>query len=132
MSSKNAHLNDTVDRFVGYILDKMGDPHVVIGPWCWKPSDGADSKLWYFMVSTCDKKGEWRTDQVCSHDREDRALFTLALLYVSRERQKPLIMHDFDDELRAIKWCEMLWPGKRISRVRQAVEAERANEARAT
>ena len=38
----------------------------------------------------------------------------------------PILIHDTDDELYMAKFCEMLWPGDRITQVRKAVEAERA------
>jgi hypothetical protein len=34
-------------------------------------------------------------------------------------------MHDFDDELAMLRWAEAQWPGAKIAKLRQAVEAER-------
>lgn len=36
----------------------------------------------------------------------------------------PLLLHTFDDEIDFAKWCEMLWPGERVTRMRKAVEKE--------
>jgi len=36
----------------------------------------------------------------------------------------PRVIHDVDDVVVAVRLCEQLWPGKRITALRQAVEAE--------
>jgi hypothetical protein len=50
---------------------------------------------------------------------ELRASVMLALV-----QRRPLVIHDMDDEIAMVRLCEMLWPGKRISKLRAAVEAE--------
>jgi hypothetical protein len=43
--------------------------------------------------------------------------------------RRPLVIHSMDDELQMAKWCEMLWPGERITKLRKGIEAERAEAA---
>jgi hypothetical protein len=38
---------------------------------------------------------------------------------------KPVVIHDFDDELAMVRFCEILWPGKRVAKIRAEIEAER-------
>jgi hypothetical protein len=40
--------------------------------------------------------------------------------------RRPLVVHDFDDELEMTRFCEALWPGPKIKKLREAVEAEYA------
>lgn len=123
----------SVASVVDYALRVAGDNQVVVGPLCWQPSDGAASKVWYFILSTCEKKRGWRCDQVCvprgeDEDREfyrDRVLMELAT-------RRPLIVHDVDDEVYMARLCEALWPGERISRIRKEIEADYANRKNGT
>jgi hypothetical protein len=38
--------------------------------------------------------------------------------------RKPLVIHDVGDEVTMARLCESLWPGERVAKLRQAVEAE--------
>lgn len=46
----------------------------------------------------------------------------LILEFISR---RPIVMHDFDDELRFIRYCEAVWPCPKTSRLRAEIERER-------
>ena len=120
-------LSGSMEGFCAYILGKMADRNLVVGPWCWMPSDGTKSKIWYFMVSTCDTGGEWRSDQICA-DEDVRGLFVAEMAKQAHERKLNLIFHTFEDELDAIRFCEIVWPGDRVSRIRKAIEHERQAE----
>ena len=37
---------------VAYLLTDMVGNQVVVGPLLWQPSDGLDSKQWYFVIAT--------------------------------------------------------------------------------
>ena len=36
-----------------------------------------------------------------------------------------LVVHDTGDELQMVRLCETIWPGERVTKLRQAIEAER-------
>jgi len=107
-----------------HILKGADDINVVVGPVCWRPSDGTSSKMWYFVVATSETRRGFRCDQLVigegADPHEGRAAFMLALA-----NRGPLVVHDTDDELYMAKLCEALWPGERISNLCKTVEAER-------
>jgi hypothetical protein len=114
---------EAFDLMADHLLDEAGDINVVIGPVVHPPvgQDGPD----YFMVATSEKDRGFRSDQISIGEGYDgeamRAGIAMALV-----RRKPIVIHDVDDELYMAKLCEMLWPGERITRLREAIEAERA------
>ncbi|MFZ3328960.1 MAG: hypothetical protein WA231_25175 [Methylocella sp.] len=114
---------EAFDLMAKHLLEKSDDLNVIIGPAVHPPigQDGPD----YFIVATSEKNRGFRCDQISvgeGYNRETmRAGLVMALI-----RRKPIVIHDTDDELYMAKLCEMLWPGKRITRLREAVEAERA------
>jgi hypothetical protein len=110
-----------VDAIVDHCLEGANDCNVVVGPLCWRPTDGTSSRYWYFIVATSEKARGFRCDQV-QGDEEDR----MAVLLSLATRRPPLIIHVMDNEVDMARWCELLWPGKRISRLRKQVEAETA------
>jgi hypothetical protein len=119
--------DQSVSDIVAYLLKKMGDDlHVVVGPLCWQPSDGTNAKMWYFIVATADKQRRFHCDQLIGPDEIEAAklIRTAVMLALSRP-PSPLVIHDMDDELQMARLCEVLWPGKRISKLRASVEAER-------
>ena len=42
----------------------------------------------------------------------------------------PMVLHEFDDELRFAEFCEAMWPCERTTRIRAGVEPERAEDPR--
>jgi hypothetical protein len=38
--------------------------------------------------------------------------------------RKPLVIHEVEDEVTMARLCERLWPGERVTKLRQAVEDE--------
>jgi hypothetical protein len=116
-------LERTLKQIVDHVLCGSNDVHVVVGPLAWQPSDGTASKSWYFVVATSEEGRGFRCDQitVALDDREGcRTSFILALA-----SRPPCVIHDMADELSAAKLCEMLWPGERITKIREQIEAER-------
>jgi hypothetical protein len=124
----------SVAQIVDYALRGSSDRQVVVGPLLWRSSDGEASKIWYFIVSTCEKKRGWRCDQVSipPGDEEDRELYRARVLSALATRHmtgrhRPLVIHDVGDEVYMARLCETLWPGERISRIRKEVEADYAS-----
>lgn len=119
---------DAIAAFADSMLHGTGKaPNVAIGPVVWGIDDGHDARHWYFIVASIGaKKGELRIDQfkIGPDDRDlaeqARAALSLALL-----QRRPIVVHDFDDELALAKWCEALCPGKRSRRIREDLERER-------
>jgi hypothetical protein len=105
-------------------LSGANDIHVVLGPIVWRPSDGT-SKHWYFIIATSEADRGFRCDQVGGNDRETVKEVRAGVL-VELIQHRPLVIHDTDDELYMARLCEGLWPGKRIAKIRQQLEAERA------
>jgi hypothetical protein len=121
----------TIADIVAFTLSDAGDPHVVVGPLCNQRSDGTSARRWYFCISTCDRSRAWRTDSVTmaaspGADPDDIAVMerTRAALIKRPAAYPPRVIHDVDDEIAAVRLCEQLWPGERITVLRQAVEAE--------
>jgi hypothetical protein len=118
-------ITEAIDLAIDHALRDAISPHVVVSPLVLGP-DGRPPR--YFMICTCDKNG-FRSDQVILQTKDDRAgdecsraSFLLALVL----RRPPLVVHDTADELDALKICEALWPGEKITRLRKDTEAERA------
>ncbi len=118
----------TMEKAVDYILRDTNDINVVVGPTCWRPSDGMAARVWYFVVSTSECGRGWRCDQLVIPPSSDKVAFRAEFL-LELVRRKPLVIHDTDDELYAARLCETLWPGERITRIRKTIEAERATDA---
>jgi hypothetical protein len=114
----------TARQIVDYVLKGSNDINVVVGPLLWQPSDGVGgSKRWYFVIATSDERG-FRCDMVNvdAQEREQMRMEVMAELV----QRRPLIIHDMGDEVEMARWCEVLWPGKRIAAVRKQVEADYA------
>ena len=74
--------------------------------------------------------GSFRLDGFhCGNDRDlaERSRIALMVEFVFR---RPLIVHEFDDELRFAEFCETMWPCERTTRIRTDVERERAEDPR--
>jgi hypothetical protein len=109
-----------------FILGKSADKQIFVGPLVWQPSDGIQPKVRYFMVCTGDNNREFHCDRVVCEDKGHRVGFIQALISLS-SHEAPIILHNMDDELDMAHWCEELWPGEKITRIRRALEEERAN-----
>lgn len=113
-------------KFLDHVLAKSADVQVVVGPVAWQP-DGA-GKLWYFVVATADAHRQFRCDQLSTDDVDEIESLRRDFILAATTR-RPLVIHDTADELYMAKLCEALWPGERITKVREGVEAERARPA---
>jgi len=108
-------------QFVDLCLAGKNDIHVVVGPLCWHPNDSG-GKDWYVTVATSGAEHGFRHDQIVVPDGDPS--YSGALLLELYQR-RPLVIHDCDDELQMARLCEILWPCKRITDLRKAVERER-------
>jgi hypothetical protein len=116
-------LEGQVTRIAAYLRRGHISPHVLLGPIVWEPK-GDDGKRWYFVVATGDDNGA-HFDQLGSQERE-LAERLRASLIVALIQERPLVIHDTDDELEMARWCEAIWPSEKTRRVRAGIEAERA------
>jgi hypothetical protein len=105
-----------LNKFIDYLLVDIGDIHVVITPVMRNPNVPGP----YFIVSTAGPDKAWRCDQVLGDER-DRVMFIATLA-----ERGPRVVHVTEDELRAIKLCEILWPGDDVTNVRGEIELERS------
>lgn len=114
----------TPRQIVDNALSGANDINVAVGPLSWQPSDGTAGRVWYFLIATSEARRGFRVDQVTvngeSEDERLRVLLEFA------QRRPPLVIHTFDDELDMARWCEILWPGERITKIRENMERERA------
>jgi hypothetical protein len=117
-----------LQAFVAALCDDAGDEHVVIGPTVWQPSDGTVAKSFYFTVATADPDGAFRSARLTSLSREQSDDHRRSVIHVlvERYRDRPRVIHDIGDELVMARRCEALWPGERISRLREDVAAQAA------
>jgi hypothetical protein len=115
--------NATAAQIAKFILRNTDSPHIVIGPATWQPSDGTAGKRWYVTIAASEADRGFRCDQIIlspDSPEDDRARIMAAFV-----AHRPLVIHDTADELYMAQLCEILWPGPAITRLRQAVEAER-------
>jgi hypothetical protein len=113
------------NRIAEYLLSDITSPHIIIGPLVWQPSNGITARRWYFTLArfTAEFGFDLFEVEVDSDDLLARSALKLALIQL---RQRPIILHDVDDELEMAKLCETLWPSERISHIRASIEAERS------
>jgi hypothetical protein len=106
----------------GHMLENADDISVVIGP---VVRATVEDEPDYFMVATSGDGRGFRCDQISIGNGFDgvtiRAGLVMALL-----RRKSVVIHDMGDELVMARFCEMLWPGERITKLRESIETERA------
>jgi hypothetical protein len=104
-----------------FLISKAADRTLAFGPLV-----SGLSECRYFIVGSVDECGEFHCDQIIGG--EDDRLALLAALVTLR----PLVIHDFDDELQMARFCESVWPCAKITRIRAQLEQERAENERKT
>jgi hypothetical protein len=119
---KRTRLTDAFDGFVEYVLE--GDdtaPHVFIGPIVWKLV--GKTKRWYFSVVSGDAN-DFRIDAIEADEKHlvEAARNTVYAKFIAR---KPIVLHDFDDELEMARWTHAVWPSERAKKIVGAMETER-------
>lgn len=110
-----------------YLLEGSIDRTLLFGPVVWLPSDGTSARQWRFIVVGCDRTGETRHDQLNAETEADTMAFRAGVMAALIEH-RPCVMYDFDDDALA-RMAEAAWPGAKITRLRQQIEAERLSHA---
>jgi len=139
----------TLSTFTAYVHSLCGSSigEIVVSPMVWHPGASLGAKEWSFTISIGGWSGHGRQRWVCfrvvDHDFEppvvldpDWAALFDTVIKISRQnprdtvidtlRQRGATVHDVEDDLEAMRICERLWPGLRASKVRRAIEQERA------
>lgn len=111
-----------------YLLEASADRTLLFGPVAWRPSDGTSAKQWYFVVVGCNRTGGLRVDQLNVEDEAETVALRAGVMAALIEH-RPCVMHDFDDELAMARMAEAAWPGAKITRLREQIEAERMSHA---
>lgn len=114
----------TTAELASSILDGAVGDHVVLGPIVWQPSDGKTGKRWYFTVAVCGPDG-CCLDTIDAGGDEQLTVQMRMALKSAFYAHRPIVVHDTHDELYMTKLCETLWPGDRITQIRENVERER-------
>lgn len=101
--------------------------HILLGPVVQRPLDsGDDTPEFYFAITG----GSEKTPSTISIGGADRTLpeeFRQALL-VDLVGQRPIVIHDLDDELEMARWAAAIWPCEQTQRILAAVRQECALE----
>jgi hypothetical protein len=120
-------ITDMVNRFAAAVLGHLDDtnPHVALGPVVGEPAGRHTS----FMVVSAGTDQPIRLAQLRLDHDDDRTTIELCrqgLLVALARRRPALVIHDFDDELRLVQFCAVVFPCERSRRLLANLEAERA------
>lgn len=106
------------------IREHIGRPKVVvINPVVWELPPNSDTRKWYFVISC----GDIHYNDILRFDAcsEEAAVELRAALILTLARERPVVIHDLDDELAAAKVCEVLWPDAKYGDIVRQIEWER-------
>jgi hypothetical protein len=122
-------LEHAIRTFAGEVLHRAGDtPTIAVGPLVWGIDRGHDAKHWYFVVGTVDTSGTFHVDQFkIAHDDKELADECRAGLMLEFINRGPVVMQEFNDELRMACFCEAICPCEKTRRIRSSLERERAD-----
>jgi len=126
--TKRAKSRFSPARLVDHVLRGAGSktPTILLGPVVWTIDPGSDARSWYFITCAISAEGQLLIDRLnAKHDQKlaENVRAGLALELIQR---KPIVLHDFSDELEMARWCEVYCPGERSSRIRAQLEREQA------
>jgi hypothetical protein len=93
----------------------------VLSPVVWRQDAGR--RRWYFLVAG---GSEFRVDQINADNRTMAKRLRAALVGALIGRERPIVIHDCDDELEMARCCEAIWPGGKAERIRAGIERERS------
>lgn len=102
---------------------------VAVGPVVWDLEAGYDVRHWYFIVGSADAHGEFQIDsfKIAHNERAVANQCRAALVMELVQRQPPMAIHSFDDELDMMRFCEAVFPCDKTRELRASVERERAS-----
>ena len=112
-------VKDAMQQAADHCLSGSKDSVVVVGPLLRRPSDDG----LYFVVATAEARRGFRCVGVNVED--DDGCDQVRLAFLAALIRPGVISHDTDDDLYMVQLCETLWPGPRIAKIRQQIEAER-------
>ena len=95
----------------------------MVGPIVWEP-DNDGGQRWYFVLASGAREGA-RLDCIKSPKMALVEKFRAAL-YGALIAERPIVVHDFDDELEMARWVEATWPSPKTRKIRADMEAEQA------
>jgi hypothetical protein len=113
------------DKIVEHLLDgHEAVPQILLGPVVWEIKQGSDLRQWYFMIASGGPEG-CRVDQIVADDEAETECLRNAL-HFRLLQHRPIVIHDFDDELEMAKWAETIWPSPETRQIRSGIQAERS------
>src|SRR5215471_8497763 len=99
-------------EFADWLLDqaKSEPRQLMFGPVLYLPGpNGERTQDWYFIVASGDADNEIQITRIDIDSdldpREQRERIKGAVVAV----QRPMLLHDFEDELEFARWCEAAW-----------------------
>jgi hypothetical protein len=127
--SRGLTQSEVVREFVhnSVLLDAPDVPIVGVSPLVWgiSPQDG---RHWYFACASADANGCFHLDclRIGEDDREV-AEQTRAALFAELVSRRPIVIHDFDDEVRFAEFCAATWPSDRTRKILAEIKADYAS-----
>jgi hypothetical protein len=124
--TKRTKVPNIAARLADHVLHGTGNPPTaMLGPVVWDLQPGSDTRRWYFIVCSVTANNQLRIDQFTSKNGQELAERIRAELAVELVRRRPIVLHDFSDELEMARWCEVICPGDKSRRIRANLERER-------
>lgn len=119
---------EAVRRFLDVVLHGAPPtPTVAVSPIVWgiNPKDG---RQWYFVCASADALGEVHIDQLLiRQDDREMAEQTRGALFAELVARRPVVVHDFDDEVSFARFCVDTWPSDRTRKMLAEIEGDYAN-----
>ena len=118
MPTTTGNWTDMLAKTADQIL--AGDvEHVLLGPIV-RDDDNAS----YFVVGTTTEDGEFHVDQLKAH-KQDLARQWRDGIRMALIQRRPIVIHEFDDELEMAKWAAAICPGEKTARILEGIRRER-------
>lgn len=122
-SAKYKTYQAAIEGMAKFVLSESDDvPTVMLSPVVWSDEDGKRS--YWFVVATGKLAAEVRLEQIKGDSRTHTENIRTALI-MCLAMKRPIVIQDFDDELQMARCAEAVWPGAKMRRVVENIEAER-------
>jgi hypothetical protein len=98
-----------------------------VGTVVWGIDPGSDTRHWYFVVgsTSADPDAPWRVDQLkIAQDDKAQAEWRRNALWMALMQRKPIVVHDFDDELEMARWSVAICPCEKTRTILAGLEQE--------
>jgi hypothetical protein len=96
----------------------------MLGPVVQQMPSGSAIRQWCFVVASGGPQS-FRYDQISAPGEDLADEIRRAIQLHMMKLAKPVIVHDFDDELAMAKWCETIRRCATTTDIRRAIEPER-------